>query len=395
MTDRYKRFVPHEDNVQEIISADHVNKIQDQVQKNQKEGFRQEDVDFLDRALFVLDNHAVINSLYMDLIEDTSKVDMTVSPGLVFNPEERSISFDDSGAVSATLVGKSYLNPNNTNIKNIIFMASYSAPEGGRINFELSNNGLDFYPVTPGESNVFEFPTTGNRLQVRATFIRTTGAASPILKGYGVLYRDPKYVITLLETSPLSSDGDGGMNLQAVSHNDLTDVGPDDHHPKEHNHDGLDGSGIVSHKHLTDMTEDDHHAKNHQHGMDGVDPVVLDTDVSGTLGLEHLSHILFTGKPGELELIRNPDAYDKLVQVVSPDNHVYLFYDWASEGRLAKVITVHGDIAVEENLNYALYTNSEGASEMVMVGTTKYIKDAVDADIQNHISTVMAPAPTI
>lgn len=390
MTDRYKRFVPHEDHVQEIISADHINEIQDQVQDNQEEAFRQEDVDFLDRALFILDNHPIVNSLYVDLLDDPNKVDIPNSPGLAFNVEERSISFDTSGAIQATLVGKLYTNPNNTNIKQIILLANTDCPGATRINIELSNNGLDFYPVVPSESNVFEFPTTGTKLQVKMTFIRSYDEPSPILKSYGILFRDAKYVVTLLDESPFDP---GTVTTMGISHNDLLNIGPDDHHPKEHTHDGTDGSGVIKHESLADIGPDDHHPKAHTHGKDDVDYVHLETDVAGTLGLEHFPYVFWTGKPGDLTLVRNPAAHDKLVEVISPDDETYLFYDWTHDGRLEKTITIMGDIAVEENLNYSSYTDEFGVTSDVVTGTTKYIKDASDAMIQESIASVMAPAP--
>jgi len=44
----------------------------------------------------------------------------------------------------------------------------------------------------------------------------------------------------------------------SLSHNDLTDVTPDQHHPQEHEHDGTDGSGTVSYNDLTDIGILDH-----------------------------------------------------------------------------------------------------------------------------------------
>lgn len=391
MADRFKRFQPHEDGVQEIISGEHVNELQDQVEKNQEENFRQEDIDFLDKALFILSNHPIVNSLYVDLIEDTTKIDMATSTSLAFSSEERSISFDTTGAVQGVMQGRLYQNPNNTGIKEIIFMANTDIPEGTRIEFEVSNNGLDFYNIQPNESTTFTFPTTGSKLQVKATFTRPYDAESPVLKAYGIIFRDPKYVISLLEDNPLGDNDDGTATL--MSHNDLTDIGPDDHHPKMHTHDGTDGSGLVSHKSLTDIGEDDHHNKNHQHGQDGVDFVNLDTDVVGTIGMNNLPIPLFTGREGDVELTFNPLADDKLVIVKSPDDQAFLFYDWENDGRLGKVITIMGEVEVEEILHYGAYVNSQGVTEIVLTGTSKDVRDANDANVALYTEAVMAPKP--
>lgn len=390
MTDRYTRFVPHEDNVEEIISSEHVNVIQERAQKNQQELFRQDDVDFLDRALFVLENHPVVNSLYIDLGEDETKVDMLASTGIVHSEEERAFSFSGDDVIDATLFGAEFVNPNSTAIKQIILMANYTAPLGSDLTFQLSNNGVQYYEVIPNEASIFEFPTTGSKLTVRVRFRRTTNVESPLLKGYGVIFRDATHVIDFAGLDQTKGECvDCGTNpFTGYSHQDLTDVGTDDHHPQVHAHDGTDGSGLVSHKVLTDIGEDDHHSKDHRHGQDGIEPVHLETDVIGTLGMEHLSYILKTGEPGDLVLTRNPQAQDRLVKVVSPESDTYLLYDWLNEGRLDTIVTIYGDLATIEKLNYGFY-----GPNIVMTGTTKSIKDATDAEVLALIATVMKPSP--
>lgn len=393
MNERYRRFIPHEDNVGEIISAEHINELQRQAEANQRELFRQADVDFLDRCLFVLEHHPYVNAMYIDLLEDTTKLNLDQSAGIVFSEPERAVALADS-VVSGTLLTKVYQNPNNTTIRDVLLVVDAYVPEGSSIRYELSNNGIDFYTVLPGTSNVFTFPTAGSQLVLRAELMRPLNGESPLIKGIAILYRDPKYVVELLDNMP--SFGDGGewdFVFRPLSHKDLIDVGPDDHHPREHRHDGTDGSGLISHKHLLDIGPDDHHPKNHRHGQDGVDPVHLETDVVGTLGLEHLPIALFTGVPGEMELVYNPEAEDRLVKVVAPDQTVYLFYDWENEGQLSRAITVRGDVAVIVDLTYGTYVNSEGQEETVLLSRMSRVVDAKDAEVQEWIARVMEPAP--
>lgn len=395
MQDRYKRFVPHEDNVEEIISADHVNELQDQSEINQAELYRQDDIDFLDRALFVLENHTVVNAMYVDLLENITKLDIENSPGISFDPKERAVSLAEGDLIEATLLTKPFQNLNNTNITDLVFMASANIPEGAKILYEISNNGLNYYPIIPNEANVFQIPTLGSQMRLRIRFFRSPGMETPVLKNYAVLYRDAKHVVSFatldLEKGQCVDCGDAVF--EGYSHKDLVDVGPDDHHPQEHTHDGKDGSGLISHTVLTDIGEDDHHAKNHQHGVDGVDLVNLETDIKGTLGVEHLSYLFFTGEPGDLELIRNPLADDKLVKVLSPDSETYLIYDWDNGGRLKTVMAIYDGVATIETFNYGIYTNSFGQTEEVMMGTVKEIRDATDLEVQTIVTNIMAPKP--
>ncbi|WP_421021343.1 hypothetical protein, partial [Klebsiella pneumoniae] len=117
--------------------------------------------------------------------------------------------------------------------------------------------------------------------------------------------------------------------------------------PQEHSHDGSDGSGTVSHKHLTEVGPDDHHPKAHYHGEDGVPYVQLESDVVGTLPVENLSYQVWTGKPGKTGLYFDPQLGDRLVYVKSPDDETYLFYDLQND-RLSHTINIVQGIAVWE-----------------------------------------------
>jgi len=74
--------------------------------------------------------------------------------------------------------------------------------------------------------------------------------------------------------SKLSFDSVGGhdhdgTNSKKVAHSSLSGIGTDDHHPKAHAHDGVDGSGTVAHSSLTGIGANDHH--NQQHNLASTD----------------------------------------------------------------------------------------------------------------------------
>jgi hypothetical protein len=75
------------------------------------------------------------------------------------------------------------------------------------------------------------------------------------------------YHLTQAEEAGLT--GGGATTLHTHDHTNITGVTSDQHHPKSHAHDGVDGSGTVAHSATTGRTTDDHHAKSHAH--DGVD----------------------------------------------------------------------------------------------------------------------------
>lgn len=64
-------------------------------------------------------------------------------------------------------------------------------------------------------------------------------------------------------THPKQHAHDGVDGSGQVNHGSLTGVTADQHHAKAHAHDGTDGSGQVSHANLTGVTADQHHAQAH------------------------------------------------------------------------------------------------------------------------------------
>lgn len=409
---RYVQFAPKTDGTNEVISAEHINTLQDVSERTQQGIFKAQDRDFLDKALFVLEHHRVMNAMWLDLFEDTSKVNLRKSTGVVFSETEQGISLLD-GYTLGELYSVVHQNINGANIKNVLIIGSGYAPQGTGIKLSISNNGTDWTAVDTSSDAVITLPTDGTYIIMRAVLTRNEETdESPRLDAWAVLYKDPANDIIKLPDGgninlrPEAPGEDGGEDSEGgsgsiggggfgdiinIMHSQLMGVGPDDHHAKEHTHNGLDGSGLVSHTDLTDIGEDDHHSKNHKHGEDGIDKVDLTTDVTGSLPVENLSHQLWTGKPGSTGLYFDPDIGDKLVYVKTPDDETYMFYDLVAD-RLSHTITIVLGIAVWEQMHFAPYTTSTGETTIVLAGTEKTHYDATDPLILNEIAKIAAPA---
>lgn len=392
---RYIRFDRHINNNDEVIDAEHINELQETSERSQRDVYKLRDYDFLDKALFTLENHRQVNGLWADMFQDTSKIDMSRTRFLEYSSDEQSVKFDPTSLSTDTyLFSKTYVNKNQANLNKVIVMADMYLPEGTDILIEVSNNAADWFPVPLGSSEPFEIPSNGYQLQMRANFSRAGDPdVTPHLFAWAMLYYDPSNnTLKMPDGSDIiigspDDEWDGTINL---FHNQLKGIGPDDHHPQQHSHDGLDGSGVISHQVLIDIGEDDHHDKDHRHGQDGVDYVHLDEDVIGKLATDHLSYMVWTGKPGDTGLYFDPAFDDKLVYVKTPDDETYLFYDLTS-GRLTHTITIIQGIAVWETLIYGKYTNSKGVVDVILKGTEKVHYDATDKLVQDEISKLSAP----
>jgi hypothetical protein len=381
--ERYVRFPTHEDNVQEIISADHINAADNEIQIEEQQIFQIRDTEFQNKALFILQNHPVANALWIDLFQDNSRVDMPNSPGLAFNAEESSISFDDTlptPSTDAVLVSRPWTPQTGSPVNNIILFVDHYVPDGAMLTYYISNDGgQNFAPINPNSSEPVQLATSGQQLVVKAHFQRTTPKTpSPVIYAWAVLYDDVSYRINI----PDNLDSLAPEPFKPMSHNDLIDVLPDQHHPQKHAHDGTDGSGLVSHKVLIDVGPDDHHPKIHKHsGLPGEnDKIDLEAEVKGTLPVKHLPIVLFTGMPGTTMIYRDPANGDSVVRVTSPDQDTFLMRD--TNGNVTRVLSIMGDVATDEFLDYGL----DAAGNFVLQDVRKYVKDIQAPDVQAIIN---------
>ncbi|MCX7610359.1 MAG: hypothetical protein N2043_02070 [Ignavibacterium sp.] len=390
---RYTEFPRHADDIGEIISANDINELQEELELQQQDLFDLRDIDFKDKVLFTLEQHPIVNVSYIDMLQDDDGIDKTSSNQIIYSENERAIAFHkDSLELVDSIKFKPIHQKKGLIIKKVMIMVDDYTPEETSIEYQISNNDIDYYTIEPNQSEVIELPTKGSAIYLKAIFKRNKYNVSPRLDAFAILYEDPSYSVYLLDDFADWGDvGEGkyyNVKPHYHSHSELLDIGPDDHHPQEHSHDGTDGSGLISHKHLLDVGPDDHHPKNHQHGKDGVDYVNLETDVSGVIGYPHLPHTLWTGRPGLLTLFRNPELEDRVIRAKSPDEDVYLVYD--EEGYLSKVLTIFREVATIETMIWDEYEYTDGTTMKTLMGTDKILKDIQSEEVQDIKNLIMA-----
>lgn len=392
---RFTKYPRHADNIGEIISAEDVNQLQREIEDQQRDIYDLRDVDFEKKTLFVLENHPVVNSMLVDKLDDDNNINKELMNHVMYSENERAVAFHkDSTLLEDSIEFDEIVHRKGLPIAKVLLMVDDYKPNGTDIEYQVSNNGVDYYTIEPNQSQVLKVPHSGARLRLRAVFKRNEFTVSPRLDAWALLYEDTSYSVNLFDG--YFDFGDAGEGKQDDikhyhSHHDLLDVGPDDHHPQEHSHDGTDGSGTISHNNLTDIGPDDHHPKNHRHGFDGVDPVDVGTDIKGVIGYPHLPQTLWTGFPGPLRLYRNPEQEpfnDTLVRAKGPDEDTYLIFD--DEGYLMKVVTIFREVATIEYLLWDDYEYADGMEMRTLMGTDKEIKDIQDEEVQQIRNEIMA-----
>jgi hypothetical protein len=191
---RYTDFVPHMDNTGEIISAEDVNEIQDVLEVTQKEIFIQQNKDFLQKHLGNLENHPEINALWIELLNSDSCINMADSQDIVYSADELAVLLAPDKSFG-TVVSAAYASPNGCLFTNIVLYVNSTVSNGGSINYEISNNGLDYFVIIPNTGEMFTFPTEGNTLILRAKI--TDSIQSSKISSWAVLYTDSTIIPNL------------------------------------------------------------------------------------------------------------------------------------------------------------------------------------------------------
>lgn len=219
--ERYIRFAPLEDNVNQTVKADDINALQEAIDLQQQEDFRQGDKDFVNEMLFSLQNHPVANSVIYDLFSDNTKMNVSAFTNVNYYEDISAVLFEPSEAgVPGVFLTKAIQNPTLTPVRKALFMAHDYKPAGTSIAYEFSYDGVNFIPVTPGDSTPLETTDAGVEFFVRATMTgdETTGAF-PRLHGWAVLYQDENYMFRFMED---------GLDIDIEGAWDGTIVGTDD-----------------------------------------------------------------------------------------------------------------------------------------------------------------------
>lgn len=185
--ERFKKLPVHEDNVGEIISAEQINIIQTGIENQHRTIYDLRDVNFLNKSLFVLENNNLVNSLWVDTIEDNTKINLQDSLNIIFNPDEKMITLSPA-AVSGVYYSETHTNCIGANIKNAMLAVIESKPAGTNIQYEISNNTIDYVSIVPGVNILTNFSTNGSQITVRATFSRTSITESPCMYSIAVYY---------------------------------------------------------------------------------------------------------------------------------------------------------------------------------------------------------------
>lgn len=208
----YTRFIPHENNVNQVIDAEHINVLQETLEDTQEEVFRQADTAFLHQCLFTLEHHPDANAMIVDLLEDSSKWNHGTMENVSYDSDIHSLVLDAPNQTEGKVVSKVIYNKTGKPFRKLLLLVDEYKPLGTDIQYEVSHDNINYYSITPNIATPMTLPNEKAQLFLRVTFRRDAFDVVPRIDAWALLYQDETYLFRFLDgglTINIESDWDG------------------------------------------------------------------------------------------------------------------------------------------------------------------------------------------
>lgn len=181
----------HQNDAKELYSAKHINNTNLNVESVQKDVLTLFDDNFKTDCFFALDNNPNINSLFIDMLDTPYHVFKTKSLNIRYDNTEKCITLEkESSIMEGIFQTTKYSSQYSKLIGKFILLVNDHIPKGCRINYFVSANGKDFYPIPIGGSIPTKLPNPGNDIYLRAQLFKNKNYESPRIFSWCLLYYD-------------------------------------------------------------------------------------------------------------------------------------------------------------------------------------------------------------
>lgn len=255
-------FQSHVDNSKEIISAAHINKIQEAINANEKEQIIIADKQFRQHAFFSLESSMFANSMFLDELTNPYKVFFAQSKNVIFDTEESCIKLASNGNITTgEMITIKMSSQYPTAIGEFALIVDDYIPKGAAVRYFISPDGKSYYPIKPNISEATVIKQTGNEIHLKVQFIKNKNYETPKLFGWCILYRDPVvdqlYSLGQIELSKLDSTVIGEtLLIRNREKNDRLEVVVTPSGMTELYYDSLDANGEPRLSHILERNED-------------------------------------------------------------------------------------------------------------------------------------------
>lgn len=189
----YTKFQRHVDNAEEVISAKHINQVQEALGDTEQNVGKLKDYRFIDSVLFSFDSNLYVNSMFGDEVNNKKYIDFTLSTAIKHDEKERSIYVENkslAGDVLTTRITSSI--DEEVPLNDFFLVTDHYIPQGASIKYHLVTDMNETFPILPNEPKV---PTTilngTPSVRVKAILTKNSLGETPKLYGLALLFFDP------------------------------------------------------------------------------------------------------------------------------------------------------------------------------------------------------------
>jgi hypothetical protein len=194
----YERFVPHENNIDTVDAAD-INELQRTLEKAQEELFVQADASFLHKALFTLEHHPDTNTMFVDLMEDSSKFNISSMQHVSYSEEMNSISLDGVDQSEGSVITKALINSTGKAYRKIVLLTDEHKPQNSGIEYSISFDGVKFLQIQANQAIPAITQDEMGQVYMKIRFTRQDFTTSPRVDAWALLYEDETYKFRFLD----------------------------------------------------------------------------------------------------------------------------------------------------------------------------------------------------
>lgn len=189
----YTKFTRHVDNAGEVVSANHINKVQNAVTDTEEGIIKLHDSQFMDKVMFSFDNNLYTNSLFADEVYEKKYLDLSLSNNIFYNEKERSLSIDNNSITGELLTTKIYSSlGEGTPLNDFFLMIDGYFPVGSNVKYYIITDKNESYPIKANEPKL-PCHIMRDVISLRVKIVMTKNAMneSPKIYALALLFFDP------------------------------------------------------------------------------------------------------------------------------------------------------------------------------------------------------------
>ena len=190
---QYTKYKRHVNESKERIDANTINKIQDDINIQQKESNMLKDTAFEERVYTIFDNNLYANAMFIDYFKTGEYINMSECSNIKLDSLKAQLIIDgknDTGTAISTLICS--VHGEEAELNDFFLITNDYIPIGAEIKYYLETSVGERWPITP---NALKLPLHLHEnlkfgFKIVACLKANALNESPIINGYAVLYWD-------------------------------------------------------------------------------------------------------------------------------------------------------------------------------------------------------------